>query len=296
MNPAWAEASSFSASIVYIATLGCLFIALAIVAFIAINKSRSFYADYEEVYKETATTNMDDMFMFIDPHRLFMVNIIAIIVFPLLTILLFQSYIIAIALFLILAFGPFQVYKVMRNKRLKRFEHQLPDALTMITGGLSAGASLNMALEALVQEQPAPLSQEFMLFIREQRIGVEFEHSIRNMERRLPIQDFLMFTAALRISRDIGGNLGETLDTLADTLRRKVTMEGKIESLTAQGRMQGYVMTALPLFLGLLLSFLEPKAMGLMFTTPIGWATIAVIVVMEVLGYIFIRQVTNIDV
>jgi len=296
MNPDWADASSLSADVIYLAAVGCLFVALVLTAFMLVNKARVFYADYEEVYKETATTNMDDMFMFIDPQRLFMVNIIAIVVFPLLTILLFQSSITAMALFLMLALGPFQVYKVMRNKRLKRFEHQLPDALTMITGGLSAGASLNMALEALVKEQPAPLSQEFMLFIREQRIGVEFEHSIRNMERRVPVQDFLMFTAALRISRDIGGNLGETLDTLADTLRRKVTMEGKIESLTAQGRMQGYVMTALPLFLGLLLSFLEPKAMGLMFTTPVGWATISVIIVMEVLGYVFIRKVTNIDV
>ncbi|MBF0257102.1 MAG: secretion system protein F, partial [Gammaproteobacteria bacterium] len=84
--------------------------------------------------------------------------------------------------------------------------------------------------------------------------------------------------------------------TLADTLRRKATMEGKIQALTAQGTMQGYVMTGLPILLGVLLYFLEPEAMTKLFTTPMGWAACTVIVVMELLGYMFIRKVTTIDV
>ena len=105
-----------------------------------------------------------------------------------------------------------------------------------------------------------------------------------------------MFASALRISREVGGNLGEILERLADTLRRKATMEGKIESLTAQGKMQGYVMTALPVFLGFLLYFLEPEAMAQLFTTPKGWTVLAVVFIMESLGYVFIRKVTHIDV
>ena len=132
--------------------------------------------------------------------------------------------------------------------------------------------------------------------MREQRVGVDFDTSMRNMERRLPIQDFQMLAAALRISREVGGNLAETLDKLADTLRRKATMEGKIDSLTGQGVMQGYVMSALPLLLGTMLYFLEPEAMGLLFTTPKGWAVLTIIFVMEVLGFFFIRKVTTIDV
>lgn len=236
------------------------------------------------------------MFLFIDPQRLFFFNIVALVSIPSLVLLLFGDVIIALAVFLVILIGPFKYYKALRKKRLKTFESQLPDALTMVSGGLAAGASLNMAIEALVKEQPAPLSQEFMLFLREQRIGVDFDISLRNMERRLPIQDFIMFSAALRISREIGGNLGETLDTLSDTLRKKATMEGKIESLTAQGRMQGYVMTGLPVLLGFLLYMLEPEAMGKLFTTPEGWGTLVVIVIMEALGYVFIRKVTSIDV
>lgn len=259
-------------------------------------KGQSYWGDYEAVFKETASVNMQDMFLFLDPQRLFLYNSVALIALPLLLFLVTGDGLIALLAFVALLIGPFYLYRALRRKRLRTFERQLPDALGMISNALSAGSSLNMALESLVKEQPAPLSQEFLLFLREQRIGVEFDVALRNMERRLPIPDFQMFGAALRISREVGGNLGETLDTLAKTLRRKSEMEGKIESLTAQGKMQGYVMTALPIFLGILLSFLEPKAMSLMFTTPSGWATIAVVLVMEALGYVFIRKVTHIDV
>ncbi len=259
-------------------------------------KGQGFWGDYEAVFKETASVNMQDMFLFVDPQRLFLYNSIALVSVPLLLFMATGDGVLSLVAFVVLMVGPFYVYRALRRKRLRTFERQLPDALGMISNALSAGSSLNMALESLVREQPAPLSQEFLLFLREQRIGVEFDIALRNMERRLPIPDFQMFGAALRISREVGGNLGETLDTLAQTLRRKADMEGKIESLTAQGKMQGYVMTALPVFLGLLLSFLEPEAMSLMVTTPAGWATVAVVVVMETLGYVLIRKVTHIDV
>ncbi|MGD2117613.1 MAG: type II secretion system F family protein [Chromatiales bacterium] len=290
------DTASWTTEGLFWVSIGLFAAASFVAAYIAVTSGRHFYGEYEEVFKETATNNMEDMFLFIDPQRLFMFNLLALIVVPLLLYFIFGDVLIPMLAFFVILVGPFKYYKAMRRKRLKTFERQLPDALTMVTGSLAAGASLNMALEALVKEQPAPLSQEFLLFLREQRIGVEFDNSLRNMERRLPIPDFLMFSAALRISREIGGNLGETLDILADTLRRKATMEGKIESLTAQGRMQGYVMTALPIFLGVLLSFLEPEAMSLLFSTPAGWGTVGVIVVMEVLGYVFIRKVTNINV
>ncbi|HKJ61296.1 MAG TPA: type II secretion system F family protein [Hyphomicrobiales bacterium] len=266
------------------------------IAWLVVGRGQQFYDEYEDVFKDTATTNLDDMFLFIDPQRLFLINLIALIVLPLLVLTVFGDPLTAAAVFLIILIAPLKYYKAMRKKRLKTFERQFPDALTMISGSLAAGASLNMAIESLVREQPVPLAQEFLLLLREQRIGVDFEISLRNMERRLPLPDFVMFSAALRISREIGGNLGETLDLLADTLRRKATMEGKIDALTAQGRMQGYVMTALPIFLGTLLFFLEPEAMSLLFTTPQGWGTLAVVLVMEALGYVFIRKVTNIDV
>ena len=115
-------------------------------------------------------------------------------------------------------------------------------------------------------------------------------------EHRVPVLDFRLVIAALRISREVGGNLTEIMDSMADTLRKKHMMEGKITSLTAQGKMQGIVMACLPIFIGGILMLIEPEAMGKLFTTEYGWATLAVIVVMEFLGFMTIKKVTSIDV
>lgn len=289
-------AASLSSPVLLVGIAVLVFLSATIVSILALRAGSRFWEDYESVFKETAGTNLADMFLFVDPQRMFFFNALIVIIAPLFVWVLTGDFIFGLATFAIALVLPFYIYRVMRRRRLKAFEAQMPDALTMIAGALKAGASLNMALESLVKEQPPPLSQEFQLFLREQRIGVDFSRSLQNMERRLPTPDFHMFAAALRISREIGGNLAEILETLSGTLRRKATMEGKIDALTAQGRMQGYVMTGLPVLLGCLLYFLEPEAMSKLFTTPQGWATLTVVVVMEIVGYIFINKITSIDV
>jgi tight adherence protein B len=272
------------------------FVSVATLSWFALGAGRHFWEDYESVFKETASSNMADMFLFVDPQRLFFFNVVINIIVPLLVWVLTGNLVYGLIALGFTLFLPFYVYRIIRKRRFRAFEKQLPDALTMIAGALKAGASMNMALESLVKEQPAPLSQEFQLFLREQRIGVDFGRSLQNMEQRLPIPDFQMFASALRIAREIGGNLAEILERLSDTLRRKATMEGKIDALTAQGRMQGYVMTALPVLLGGLLYLLEPEAMSKLFTTTEGWITLAVVITMEIVGYIFISKITAIDV
>jgi tight adherence protein B len=272
------------------------FTSVATLSWFALRASRGFWEDYESVFKETASGNMADMFLFVDPQRLFFFNVLINLIVPLLVWVITGNFLYALVALAGTLFLPFYVYRIIRKRRFKAFEKQLPDALTMIAGALKAGASINMALESLVKEQPPPLSQEFQLFLREQRIGVDFGRSLQNMEQRLPIPDFQMFASALRIAREIGGNLAEILERLSDTLRRKATMEGKIDALTAQGRMQGYVMTALPVLLGFLLYLLEPEAMSKLFTTTEGWITLSVVIVMEIVGYIFISKITAIDV
>lgn len=273
-----------------------VFLAATMLAYGLLLKGQQFMAGYKDTFTESASANMADMFLFIDATRLFYINLIAIFVIPLLIWIIIGDPTTAIAVFIMLALLPSIIYRSMRKKRLKKFEEQLPDGLMMLTGAMRAGASLNIALEGLVKEQPAPLSQEFELFMREQRIGVDFEKSLTNMEKRLPIQDFAMLTSALRINREIGGNLAEILESLAETLRRKQQMEGKIDSLTAQGKLQGIVMTGLPVLLGVLLYFLEKESMEKLWTTTIGWVVLGIIIIMEFMGYAMIRKITSIDV
>ena len=132
--------------------------------------------------------------------------------------------------------------------------------------------------------------------LREQRMGVSFEEALAHLEKRLPVEEFRLFTAGLRIARSVGGNLSEILESLAHTLTRKAEVEGKIRSLTAQGKIQGLVMTLLPVLLMFVLRAMEPKPMALLFHSLIGWVVLAIVAIMEVLGYVFIRKIVTIEI
>lgn len=246
---------------------------------------------------ETSTrTTLADMFIFLDPTQIFYYNVAALILLPTMVWVFTDNPVFVTFTAIATLILPKYYIKRLSAQRLKRFEEQIPDALLMVSGAMKAGASLNVAMESMVKEQKPPLSQEFELMLREQRLGVDFDTALVNMEKRNPIQDFSLVVSALRISREVGGNLAEILESLATTLREKATMEGKIKSLTAQGKMQGIIMSGLPVLMIVALNYIEPVAMGTMFTTLFGWATLTVIMIMITIGYVFIRKITTIDV
>ncbi len=267
-----------------------------ILGWLSVRSFGRFWHEYQTTFSESTTNNLGDMFMFVDPQRLFILNVAAVFIATLISWLLLHHVLISIVTALGMMALPWFIYKTIRTRRFKKFEQQLPEALLAIASSLQSGASLPMAFESLITEQPQPLNQEFELLMRQTRIGVDMETGLSNMEKRLPIPDFIVVVSAIKISREVGGNLIEVMETLADTLRRKASMEGKIESLTSQGRLQGKVMTGLPILLGVVLMQIEPEAMSKLFTTPIGWGTLAVILVMEFLGYMTIQKITSIDV
>jgi tight adherence protein B len=273
-----------------------VFLAAMLAFWLALAGGRVFVQRQKSQIEDTAGSALADMFIFIDPMKLFIYNMVALVVLPPLVWWLTDNPVLVLLVFIAVLVLPRAYVKFLQQRRLKAFEAQLPDALLMVSGAMRAGASLNVALESMIKEQKPPLSQEFGLMLREQRLGVDFETALVNMERRIPLQDFSLVVSGLRISREVGGNLAEILESLAHSLREKAAMEGKIKSLTAQGKMQGIVMTSLPLLLMAILNVMEPEAMGAMFTTLLGWATLAVILVMIMIGYFFIRKITNIDV
>ena len=287
---------SLTGEVAYILVVASVFMMTVLLWLVISNKAQGYMTGYKETFTDSASTNMSDMFLSVNPQQLFIMNIIAIVVLPSLVWLIIGDIATTLATLALIILLPSFFYRSMRKKRLKRFEQQLPDGLAMISGAMRAGASLNIALESLVKEQPAPVSQEFELFLKEQRLGVDFEVSLKKMEQRIPLQDFSMLVTALLINREVGGNLAETMETLSETLRRKAMMEGKIEGLTAQGKLQGIVMTGLPILLAVLLNFMEPEAMSKLWTTTIGWIVLSIVIMMELLGYFMINKITTIDV
>ena len=146
------------------------------------------------------------------------------------------------------------------------------------------------------QRRRAAVGQEFALLLREQRLGVTLEQSLTNLARRVPTQTTTLVVSAMRIASETGGGLAETLERTAHTIRSRLQMEGKIGALTAQGKLQAWVVGLLPVLLMLVLDKMEPEAMRMLWHTPLGWATLVVIAFLEVMGVFVIRKIIAIDV
>jgi tight adherence protein B len=207
-----------------------------------------------------------------------------------------QKALLGIAAFAALALLPRLLYAWMRRRRLRTFEEQLPDALMMLAGGMRAGVGLSSAIGQLVAEAQSPLSQEFSLMLREQRMGVTLEQALTNLNRRVPTQTTVLVVSAMRVATETGGGLAETLERTAHTIRSRLQMESKIGALTAQGKLQAWVVGLLPLVLMAILNRMEPEAMAMLWNTRIGWGTLVVIAFLEFMGIWIIRKIIAIDV
>ncbi|MBS0213705.1 MAG: type II secretion system F family protein [Proteobacteria bacterium] len=249
-----------------------------------------------ERLKGTTERDLADLFVFVDYRKLAAVYFFGFIAVPALVWLLTGNLFFTALSLPVPILAPKLIVDFVRKRRMEKFRLQLPDALAVMASSLRAGASLMTTLENLAKEARPPLSQEFSLLLRNQRIGMSFEDALNKMEERVPLEEMGLFAAGVRISRETGGNLGEMLDSLAGTLTRTLQIEGKIRSLTSLGKIQGLVMTALPPLMIVVLSQLQPREMHPLFTTLQGYMTLGVIAVMELLGYLGIRKITNIDV
>lgn len=276
----------------------CLLFALlsALLAWLASNAFASASKSYQAEFKDSASRNLADLFLFIAPEKLFQINL-AVITGTFLLVLMFSGHVI-LALIAAGAIGasPKLLFRFLRERRRNRVVEQLPDTLMAVSTSMRAGLSMGQALETVVTFEKGPLIQELSLMLREMRLGTDFAEALDHLLERVPRQEVQLVIAAMKISRESGGNLSETLERIGTTLRNKLQMEGKIKSLTAQGKLQGIVMTGLPIFLAIVLNKMEPEAMGYMFSEWYGWATIAVIVMLECIGFFFIRKIVNIDV
>ena len=271
-------------------------VSVSLLTWFAIDLGTGTMAKYRATFTKRAKFQAQEFFLFIDPRKLFAANLAFMTIGGVVAGVVTGSALIGIVMLAALALMPRLLYKWMRNRRLHKFEAQLPDALMMLSGGMRAGVSLSSAIQQLVSEAQPPVSQEFSLLLREQRLGVTMEQSLNNLNRRIPTQVTTLVVSAMRIASDTGGGLAETLERTAHTIRSRLQMEGKIDALTAQGKLQAWVVGALPIVLMLILNKMEPEAMGMLWHTRMGWATLAVIVFFEFMGIYVIRKIIAIDV
>jgi tight adherence protein B len=253
-------------------------------------------ARYKETFTSQANVKLRELFLFIDPSRLYALNFVLLVLGGCVVWVVTGSFVLVLPVVFVLSLIPRFVLQRMRQSRLDKFEQQLPDAMLMLASGMRAGASLTIATQQLVRESEAPIAQEFELMLREQRLGVALDPALENLLTRVPLQSLSLVVAAMRIANETGGGLAEALDRAAQTLRSKMAMEGKIKALTAQGKMQAWVVGMLPISLIYVLSKMEPEAMEKLWTTPIGYGTLAAIAILEFFGIVLIRKIVAVDV
>ena len=251
---------------------------------------------YHRRFTMSARVRLEEAFVFINPNRVFFMSVAGALVAPLVLWWLTGSPLLPVAAFVLALVLPKIMLARMNKKRRLKMLVQLPDVLLMLGSSLRAGTSLQMAMELAIRETPAPLSQELGVAVQEQRLGLALEDSLESMANRLKLEEIELVVTAMNIARECGGNLAETLDRLANTLRAKAAMEGKIRSLTSQGKLQGIIVGLLPVFLMLALTYMQPEAMQPLYHTIPGWAVLGVIATLEIIGFLFIKKIVTIDV
>ena len=181
-------------------------------------------------------------------------------------------------------------------KRRERFNTQLPEALATMSNALRAGFSISQAFDSVVDQGDKPMCEEFAILQQQLRIGMSFESALQSMSERVGSDDLTLVTTALLISRKTGGNVTEIFDKISETIRGRMKIERKVKTLTAQGRMQGILVSLMPLILGVAMVMLKPEMMIPFLCSFTGVVSVLVVIALIVLGWFFIRKITKIDV
>jgi tight adherence protein B len=227
---------------------------------------------------------------------LMLMTMAAVIIFGYLTYLRSGSVIFALLLGALAGCAPGMWVMRKRRKRLDEFEAGLPEALDLMVSALRAGHSLVAALRLVAHESPDPIGVEFRICFEEQNYGLELRTAMENLVRRMPLQDLRIVATAILIQKESGGNLAEVLEKGANLIRERFKLRRDIRTRTAQGRLTGWILSALPVVLGVLLYFVNPKLMSLLWTKPIGLKLLYGAVGMTIFGGLIIRKIVNMEV
>lgn len=181
------------------------------------------------------------------------------------------------------------------DRRRKKFNEQLADALVLISNSLRTGYSFLQAVDMVSREMPAPLGREFGRVFQEMNLGVPTESALDHLAKRIESTDLDLIITAVLIQRQIGGNLSEILDNIAKTIRSRLKLRGQIKTLTAQGRLSGYIVGGLPFALFGMITMINPGYMDILFTHPSGKYMLGAALFSQFIGMLIIRRIVDIE-
>jgi tight adherence protein B len=186
--------------------------------------------------------------------------------------------------------------KFRAKRRFNAFEERLPEALDLLARAIRAGHPIGSGIKMVADEAPEPVGGEFQRTFEEQRFGLPFEDSMLNLARRMPLVDLRMLVTAVLIQREVGGNLAEVLDNLSDVIRQRFIVRRQLRTHTAQGRLSGYVLAALPIIVGGMIFGINGDYAGVLFHHPLGKLLLSIALIMQLMGFFWIRKIVDIDI
>ncbi len=191
---------------------------------------------------------------------------------------------------------PWLYLKFRHSRRLNRFNGQLAETLGLMAGGLQAGLSLPQAIDSVVREGIEPMAGELRRALIEQRLGVDITDALEGVGFRMDSEDFNWIVMAIRIQREVGGNLAEILHTVADTLREREYLRRQVKALSAEGRLSGYILTGLPPLIGLYMLFANPDYVALLYTTLPGFILLGAAALLLGVGSFAMSKLAKVEV
>lgn len=214
-----------------------------------------------------------------------------------------QNPVALVVIFLLGLWAPKLFLNQRQKRRLRTFNEQLPDTITLLANSLRAGSSFLQGIELVTREARPPISEEFERVVREMQLGVALQPALNNLVRRVASEDLELMVTAIQIQSQVGGNLATVLDAIAHTIRERMRIYGEIQTLTAMQRYSGYVITLLPVGLAAILFLISPSYISVMlekppelFGLPMGVIFFLIGLISMGIGYLFIRRIVDIKV
>ena len=295
-----------NATILYwsaIAAVGAAFAGFAWLFVSALNEGAGNYAS--QMGEETSR-QFEDVFMFIPPAKIAQLGRLAaptaffLFFIPLFSLSSAASTMAGVVLGL--AAGAFvftlpaRYVRILRERRRVKFNEQLVDALGTMSNALRAGFSINQAFESVANIGDKPIAQEFNVLLQQMRVGLPFDAALASLDRRVGSDDLTLVCTSIDIARRTGGNLTDIFDKISETIRGRMRIERRVRTLTAQGRLQGIIVSLMPFVLGLAMTVMKPDVMRPFLTSLKGGICIGIAAALVLVGWLFIRKIIRIDV
>lgn len=254
------------------------------------------WQSYEEKYLDDAERNLEAMFLTIPPQNLFY---LAFLLFFILAggITAYSGNIgLAIVIGSMAFFMPMAALRFFKRRREVTFKDMLVPALQCLGNNLKSGFSLEKAFEQLEKESQNPMKQEVKILLQELRLGTNIDEAVSNMYKRMPSEDMDLVANAVNIAAKAGGNLPMIFKKLEETIRERTRVEGKLAALTAQGKFQAIVISALPALVFVAMQTIYPEMMDPLFDTLWGWIMMAAVIILNLIGFLIIRKIVTIEI